>query len=295
MTSSSSPPFFLLQRPVMVITTFILCSVVVATHLSETANAWVPTTPTSRSTQSHSQRHHNLHQFIDLPQRNGQQTCWRIGGGRLGRKSSSVFSLESTADASSLLISDDNENDDEEWEEVELDILTEAEFYGSEWLVGSVMDSNPNKIEETWVRLATDTDGKNVAIWGDKSQGTWSFDVSNQFISFSKQNFFGKAIWAGVVDDYYYTLGTIRGYNMWSAAAVLGQWQAKRLGVGEGEAGIAPWFQQQEDDGSDGDDDEALSMSSTSDDSVATSPKSSSSTVVSSETQEEATSDANII
>lgn len=147
-------------------------------------------------------------------------------------------------DASSLSGGISDGEDDEEWEEVEYEYLSEAEFMNSEWLIGSVMDRNPNKIQETWVRLATDRDGKNVAIWGDNSQGTWSFDASNQFLSMSKESIFGKAIWAGVVDDFYYTIGTIRGYNWWSAAAVLGQWQAKRLGVEEGEAGIAPWFQE---------------------------------------------------
>jgi hypothetical protein len=30
-------------------------------------------------------------------------------------------------------------------------------------------------------------DGKIEAIWGDNSQGTWSFDVANQFLSVSKE------------------------------------------------------------------------------------------------------------
>mmetsp|Transcript_31551 Transcript_31551/g.92313 ORF Transcript_31551/g.92313 Transcript_31551/m.92313 type:complete len:230 (-) Transcript_31551:18-707(-) len=143
---------------------------------------------------------------------------------------------------------DDEEEEEEEFEYVEYDILTESEFMSSEWLVGTCMDSNPNKIEETWVRLATDKDGKNVAIWGDGSQGTWNFDVANQFLSMSKENFFGKDIWAGVVDDYYYTYGTVRGWNFISPAAVRGQWQAKRLGVDPDEAGTAPWFELSDED-----------------------------------------------
>lgn len=143
---------------------------------------------------------------------------------------------------------DDDDDDDEEYEYVEYDILTEQEFMGSEWLIGTVMDKNPKKIDETWVRLATDKDGKNVAIWGDGAQGTWSLDVANQFLSMSKEGFFGKDIWAGIVDDYYFTMGTVRGWSFISPAAVLGQWQAKRLGVMPEEAGPAPWFESDDDD-----------------------------------------------
>jgi hypothetical protein len=128
-------------------------------------------------------------------------------------------------------------------------MLTEPEFMGSEWLVGTVMDSNQRKIQETWVRLATNKDGKNVAIWGDNSQGTWNFDTANQFLSFSKERIWGKEIWAGVVDDYYFSNGTVRGWNFFSAAAVLGQWQAKRLGVDPEEAGTPPWFEEEEEEG----------------------------------------------
>jgi hypothetical protein len=162
----------------------------------------------------------------------------------------SVASTSDTMAKTSSSEEDDGEddNDDQEYEYVEYDILTEPEFMGSEWLVGTVMDSNPEKIVETWVRLATDRDGKNVAIWGDQSQGTWAFDTANQFLSFSKERLWGKDIWAGVVDDYYFTQGTVRGWNFFSAAAVLGQWQAKRLGVDPNEAGIAPWFEEVDDD-----------------------------------------------
>lgn len=140
----------------------------------------------------------------------------------------------------------DDANDDEDYEYVEYEILTEAEFLGSEWLVGTCFDKNPNKIEETWVRLATDRDGKNVAIWGDKSQGSWSIDVASQFLSMSKEYLWGKEIWAGVVDDYYYLQGTVRGWNFVQPASVLAQWQAKRLGVDPEEAGTPPWFEEEE-------------------------------------------------
>jgi hypothetical protein len=154
--------------------------------------------------------------------------------------------LSAATTADNFVSTDD---DDEEYEYVEYDMLTEPEFMGSEWLVGTVMDSNQRKIQETWVRLATNKDGKNVAIWGDNSQGTWNFDTANQFLSFSKERFWGKEIWAGVVDDYYFTNGTVRGWNFFSAAAVLGQWQAKRLGVDPEEAGTPPWFEEEEEEG----------------------------------------------
>jgi hypothetical protein len=151
-----------------------------------------------------------------------------------------------TADSSSMTTEED---DDEEYEYVELDYLAETEFLGSEWLIGTCMDKNPNKIVETWCRLAVDKNGKNVAIWGDNSEGTWNWDVASQFLSFSKEALWGKDIWAGVVDDYYYMQGTVRGWSFFSAAKVVAQWQAKRLGVDPEEAGIAFWNQVQEEEG----------------------------------------------
>ena len=222
----------------------LLCVVLFSAQFSQT-NAWVSSS-TTRPTQSTTTR-----TSVDRILVGGSQQL-HIQNQRCSHPSSSSSLLFESVAADSSGVSfgstaddnDDDEDDEDEWEEVEMEILTESDFYASEWLVGSVMDRNPNKIVETWVRLATDKDGKNVAVWGDGAQGTWSFDVANQFLSFSKQNIFGKSIWAGVVDDYYFTLGTIRGYNMWSAAAVLGQWQAKRLGVEPGEAGVAPWFEE---------------------------------------------------
>lgn len=138
------------------------------------------------------------------------------------------------------------DDDDDEYEYVEYDMLEESDFSGSEWLIGSCMDSDPNKIAETWVRLGIDKNGKQVAIWGDNAEGTWKFDKASQFLNMSKNNILGKKIWAGVVDDFYFTEGTVRGWSFFSAAAVVGQWQAKRLGVDPEEAGTAPWFQTDE-------------------------------------------------
>ena len=154
-----------------------------------------------------------------------------------------LYSSSTTTTSETSIAEEDDDDDDDEYEYVEYDILTEKEFMGSEWLVGTVMDSKPNTIAETWVRLATDRNGKNVAIWGDGSQGKWTWDVANQFLSMSKENIFGKNIWAGVVDDYYFTLGTVRGWSVLTPAEVKGQWQAKRLGVDPQEAGTAPWFE----------------------------------------------------
>ena len=142
--------------------------------------------------------------------------------------------------------SSQDDDDDDEYEYVEYDALTEAEFVGSEWLVGTVWDSNTDKIEETWVRLVVSEDGKNACYWGDQSEGKWSLDVASQFLSISKESLFGKQIWAGIVEDYYFLQGTVRGWSYLQPASVLAQWQAKRLGVDQDEAGVAPWFEETE-------------------------------------------------
>jgi hypothetical protein len=214
----------------------IACALLVGVLFPICCHAWIHCTTSRLSLQCSPQR---LQHQKSTP--SYQKTFDRFA-------TSSQLSVATTADSLSTNSDDDDDEEDEEYEYVEYDILTESEFMGSEWLVGTVSDGNPNKIAETWVRLATDKDGKNVAIWGDNSQGTWAFDVANQFLSFSKEQFWGKDIWAGVVDDYYYTQGTVRGWNFFSAAAVKGQWQARRLGVDPDEAGTAPWFEQEEDD-----------------------------------------------
>jgi hypothetical protein len=162
-----------------------------------------------------------------------------------------VLASSTSSTTESLTVASDDEDDDDEddeYEYVEYEILTEAEFMGSEWLVGTVMDNRLGNIAETWVRLAADKDGKNVAIWGDNSSGNWNWDVANQFLSVSKSAPWGKNIWAGVVDDFYFCRGTVRGWNFFSAASVVGQWQAKRLGVDKEEIGEAPWFEEEEED-----------------------------------------------
>lgn len=158
-------------------------------------------------------------------------------------QSSSIHAATlSEGENSSLAESDDD--DDEEYEMEEFEFLTESDFYGSEWKVGTVME-NKKKIDETWCRLVVN-DGKFMAIWGDNSEGTWNFDAASQFLSISKDTFggwFGKKIWGGTVDDFYFIEGTVRGWSPISAAGVIGQWQCKRLGVDPDEAGIAPWFE----------------------------------------------------
>ena len=156
----------------------------------------------------------------------------------------SSTSLHSSAASTSIAQTEEaGDDDDDEYEYVEYELLSEAEFTGSEWLVGTVMDKSSNRIDETWCRLAIDKDGKNIAIWGDNSEGSWNFDVASQFLSMSKEALWGKDIWAGVVDDYYYLQGTVRGWSFLSAAEVVGQWQARRLGVEPDEAPTAPWFE----------------------------------------------------
>jgi hypothetical protein len=148
----------------------------------------------------------------------------------------------------------DEEDDELEWVEEEFEALTERDFYNTEWKIGTLMDNKPrvpNSIDTTWVRLTTTEDGQNKATWGDGSKGKWVVDVPSQYFSISKESFggwFGKKIWAGNIDDFYYLEGTVRGWSPISPASVVGQWQAIRLGVVDGERvtteerGEAPWF-----------------------------------------------------
>jgi hypothetical protein len=136
-----------------------------------------------------------------------------------------------------------NEEEDEEWEFEEYERLSESDFYGSEWKVGTLMEGSKT-IDETWCRCAVQ-DGQFIAVWGDGSDGRWNFDAGSQFFSITKESFggwFGKKIWAGTVDDYYFMEGTVRGWSPIQPASVIGQWQMKRLGVDPEEAGVAPWF-----------------------------------------------------
>lgn len=145
---------------------------------------------------------------------------------------------------------EEEEDDDDEYEYVEFDSLAESDFAGSEWLVGTVFgETEQNKpIQETWVRLFVTEEGKNLAFWGDNSEGTWNFDVASQFLTMSKDNLFGKRIWACTTEDFYYLQGTVRGWTYLQSARVLAQWQAKRLGVDAEEAGVAPWFEVDDED-----------------------------------------------
>ena len=148
--------------------------------------------------------------------------------------------------------------------EEEFELLTERDFYNTEWKIGTLMDKKPRdakSIDTTWVRLMTTENGDNKAIWGDDSKGKWTIDVPSQFFSISKESFggwFGKQIWAGTIDDFYYLEGTVRGWSPISPASVEGQWQAVRLGVVEGdrvsveERGEAPWFTIEEEEESEG-------------------------------------------
>jgi hypothetical protein len=156
-------------------------------------------------------------------------------------------------------------DDELEWVEEEFETLTERDFYNTEWKIGTLMDNkprDPKSIDTTWVRLTTTEQGENKATWGDGSSGKWTVDVPSQYFSISKESFggwFGKKIWAGNIDDFYYLEGTVRGWSPISPASVVGQWQAIRLGVVDGERvtveerGVAPWFSGGESSGEDGD------------------------------------------
>jgi len=174
---------------------------------------------------------------------------------------SALAATDVEAPPSSLTSNDDD--DDDEWDYEEYEDLVEADFYGSEWKVGTVMDGDPSstkklKIEETWCRLLVEEVEQGIGkqqlqrcIWGDGGRGKWKFDRGSQFLSLTKETYggwLGKRIWAGTVTDFYYLDGSVRGWSPISPATVVGQWQAKRLGVDKGEAGKAPWFEVEEED-----------------------------------------------
>lgn len=157
----------------------------------------------------------------------------------------------------------EEDDDDEEWVEEEFELLTERDFYNTEWKIGTLMEGSPRSttsIDTTWVRLMTTEDGQtNKAVWGDGSKGKWMIDVPSQFFSISKETFggwFGKQIWAGTIDDFYFLEGTVRGWSPISPASVVGQWQAIRLGsmedgsdrVSAEERGEAPWFMEEDEE-----------------------------------------------
>lgn len=162
-----------------------------------------------------------------------------------------------------VFLLDEKDDDDEEmeWVEEEFELLTERDFYNTEWKIGTLMDGaprSPTSIDTTWVRLMTTEDGTNKAVWGDGSKGKWTIDVPSQFFSISKETFggwLGKRIWAGTIEDFYYLEGTVRGWSPISPASVDGQWQAIRLGSMDGgdrvtaeERGVAPWFMEEEEE-----------------------------------------------
>jgi len=160
-------------------------------------------------------------------------------------RSTGTPGIESSLRMASTALAADEDNDGE-YEYVEYDNLSEADFVGSEWLVGTNFNRRPKEIKETWVRLIRDDKGKNKCVWGDMSEGVWSVDAASQYVSMSKNYLWGKSIWAGVAEDYYYLQGTVRSWSYVSAAEVDGQWQARRLGVDPEEAGVAPWFEEAE-------------------------------------------------
>ena len=150
---------------------------------------------------------------------------------------------------------DDEEEEEEEYEYEDIDYLTQADFEGTEWKVGTLMkgsNQQASDIDVTWVRLKVEEETKKqLTQWGDGSKGTWSFDAASQFLSMSKDSFLGikgKDIWACEVDDYYFVRGAVRGWKPWASADVTGQWQAFRLGVDEEERGTAPWFEEEDEE-----------------------------------------------
>ena len=98
-----------------------------------------------------------------------------------------LFRLVTMRLQSSIALDNDNDKNDDEYEYIEYDALTEAEFLQSEWLIGTNFDRQPDQIIET-CRLIVNEAGKNIAVWGDGAQGTWNLDVASQFLSISKES-----------------------------------------------------------------------------------------------------------
>eukprot|EP00574_Skeletonema_japonicum_P002196 CAMPEP_0201720488 /NCGR_PEP_ID=MMETSP0593-20130828/5414_1 /ASSEMBLY_ACC=CAM_ASM_000672 /TAXON_ID=267983 /ORGANISM="Skeletonema japonicum, Strain CCMP2506" /LENGTH=240 /DNA_ID=CAMNT_0048211127 /DNA_START=17 /DNA_END=739 /DNA_ORIENTATION=- len=205
----------------------------------------------------------SLHQSSSAATRDVATT---IKSQQIRSSSTSLF----MSDAALSLTGQEEDDEEEEWVEEEFELLTERDFYNTEWKIGTLMDGtprSPTSIDTTWVRLMTTEDGTNKAVWGDGSKGKWTIDVPSQFFSISKETFggwFGKQIWAGTIEDFYYLDGTVRGWSPISPASVDGQWQAIRLGniddsdrVSAEERGVAPWFME-EDGEVEGDESEEL-------------------------------------
>ena len=154
-----------------------------------------------------------------------------------------LWSYMNDTNALQLHILHNKDDEDLEWVEEEFETLTERDFYNTEWKIGTLMDNkprDPKSIDTTWVRLSTTEEGTspfhyalfasdlcvssllssspgtNKATWGDGSKGKWTVDVPSQYFSISKETFggfFGKKIWAGNIDDFYYLEGTVRGWS----------------------------------------------------------------------------------
>jgi len=170
-----------------------------------------------------------------------------VGSAKTASLDRQSMALHANFEELTVAANEPKEDDEFEYVEEEFEELRETDLYGSEWKVGTVMEKDQNKIVETWVRLLPSME----AVWGDGSQGKWSLDVRSQFFSISKESWggwLGKKLWAGVVDDYYFLQGSVRGWSPIQTASVLGQWQMKRLGVSPDEAGVAPWFEQPEEE-----------------------------------------------
>lgn len=226
-------------------------------HSSLYCEAWV-VVPTSRTCSSAAFQQKQLHRPVhfstktDNDEKETSSESTNTSKSQISGSTATTEKPEKETDEKKITApqgekEEEEDDDDDEYEYIEYETLKEEDYLGSEWLVGTCWDSNTNKIKETWVRLAA-KDDKNIAIWGDNSEGTWSLDVASQFLAISKEFLWGKQIWAGVVDDYYFVQGTVRGWTYISPASVLGQWQARRLGVDPEEAGTPPWFEVSEED-----------------------------------------------
>jgi len=108
---------------------------------------------------------------------------------------------------------------------------TRSDLAGSEWKVG-INWRDSDKIDVSWFRLKAD----GASEWGFfiGGQGRWKMD-DGLFVTVSQDYFLGwngkRLFSAKIGNDPNYLEGVIRGWKPWEPAAVMGRWQAIRLGV----------------------------------------------------------------
>jgi len=114
---------------------------------------------------------------------------------------------------------------------------SDADIAGSEWKIAiqwfddDGLPKRGGELQETWLRFKEDY----VVEWGIGATGVWSLD--GQFLSISRDfalGWGGKRILSCKLaqkQNEAYIEGMVRGWTPLTAASVMGQWQALRLGI----------------------------------------------------------------